>query len=219
MEIPGEAKVKVYRASDAPARPLAGETVAVLGYGNLGRTAALNLRDSGVKVRVGNQEDEYAERARAEGFEVVPLVAAAAADVVFVLLPDEVIPAVFDREIAPGTPARKRHRLCSGYSLAFDLIHPPDIRRRAPGGAAHGRVSARARYVAGTGFWGCVSVEADRSGRAQQRMLGLAEALGVLRVGGDPDERSGRSGARSLRGADRRRSSRHGDHDRLRGRS
>ncbi len=60
MEKPAESKVKVYRASDAPQQGLAGEVVAVLGYGNLGRTAALNLRDSGAKVRVGNREDEYA---------------------------------------------------------------------------------------------------------------------------------------------------------------
>src|SRR6266436_3426337 len=102
MENPAESKVKVYRASDAPQQGLAGEVVAVLGYGNLGRTAALNLRDSGAKVRVGNREDEYAERARSEGFEVVPLALASSDDVVFVLLPDEVIPAVFEREVAPA---------------------------------------------------------------------------------------------------------------------
>jgi ketol-acid reductoisomerase len=67
----GKTPVKVYRAADAPPGSLAGESVAVLGNGHLGRTAALNLRDSGVKVRVGNREDEYAERARTEGFEVV----------------------------------------------------------------------------------------------------------------------------------------------------
>ena len=94
--------VKVYRATDAPERALADEAVAVLGYGNLGRSAALNLRDSGVKVRVGNREDEYAARARAEGFEVVPLATAASDDVVFVLLPDEVIPEIFAQEIAPA---------------------------------------------------------------------------------------------------------------------
>ena len=121
-----EKQVKVYRAADAPKGALAGEVVAVLGYGNLGRTAALNLRDSGVKVRVGNQEDEYAERARAEGFEVVPLPAASADDIVFVLLPDEVIPAVFEREIAPALRSGSAIAFASGYSLAFDLIHPPE---------------------------------------------------------------------------------------------
>ncbi|HEX7214740.1 MAG TPA: ketol-acid reductoisomerase, partial [Methylomirabilota bacterium] len=73
MTSPGKSPVKVYRASDAPPGALAGESVAVLGYGHLGRTAALNLRDSGAKVRIGNREDEYAGQARAEGFEVVPI--------------------------------------------------------------------------------------------------------------------------------------------------
>jgi len=183
MTNPSEPQVKVYRSADAPPRALAGDAVAVLGYGNLGRTAALNLRDSGVKVRVGNQEDEYAERARTDGFEVIPIAMGAAADVVFVLLPDEVIPVVFEREIAPALRPGAAIAFGSGYSLAFDLIHPPDsvdvllVAPRMSG------VSARARFVAGEGFWGCVGVEADRSGRAQQRMLGLAEGLGVLRAG------------------------------------
>src|SRR5437899_13006824 len=94
--------VKVYRATDAPERALADEAVAVLGYRNLGRTAALNLRDSGAKVRVGNREDEYAARARAEGFEVVPIEVAAADDIVFLLLPDEVIPSLFPDLVAPA---------------------------------------------------------------------------------------------------------------------
>src|SRR5216683_5225928 len=106
-----ETHVKVYNAADAPRGGLAGQVVAVLGYGNLGRTAALNLRDSGVKVRVGNREDEYAARARAEGFEVVPLATAASDDVVFVLLPDEVIPEIFAQEIAPA--------LQPGSAIAF----------------------------------------------------------------------------------------------------
>jgi len=183
MANPAEKQVKVYRAADAPPGALAGDAVAVLGYGNLGRTAALNLRDSGVRVRVGNRQDEYAEQARAEGFEVVPLSVASADDVIFVLLPDEVIPVVFEREIAPALRAGSAIAFGSGYSLAFDLIHPSesvDVLLVAPRMAG---ISARARYLAGEGFWGCVGVEADRSGRAQQRMLGLAEGLGMLRAG------------------------------------
>jgi ketol-acid reductoisomerase len=178
-----ETNVKVYRAADAPVRALAGEAVAVLGYGNLGRSAALNLRDSGIKVRVGNREDEYAARARAEGFEVTPLATAAADDVVFVLLPDEVIPEIFAQEIAPALRPGSAIAFGSGYSLAFGLIRPPetvDVLLVAPRMAGH---SARTRYLAGEGFWACVGVEADRSQRAQQRMLGLADALGVLRTG------------------------------------
>ena len=183
MENGPEKQVKVYRAADAPERSLAGESVAVIGYGNLGRSAALNLRDSGVKVQIGNREDEYAARARAEGFEVAPIARAAAEDIVFVLLPDEVIPEIFPREIAPALRPGSAIAFGSGYSLAFGLIRPPDtvdvllVAPRMAGSAA------RTRYLAGAGFWACVGVEADRSERAQQRMLGLADALGVLRAG------------------------------------
>jgi len=174
---------RIYRASDAPPQALAGESVAVLGYAHLGRTAALNLRDSGAKVRVGNREDPYAECARAEGFEVVPIGTAARDDLVYVLLPDEVIPTVFETEIAPALRSGGAVAFGSGYSLAFDLIQPPagvDVLLVAPRMAG---VTARARYLEGQGFWACVGVEADRSGRARQRMLGLADGLGVLRAG------------------------------------
>ena len=183
MTDPEQTPVRVYRATDAPPGALAGEAVAVLGYGHLGRTAALNLRDSGAKIRVGNRADAYAEQARSEGFEVVPIATAAADDVVYVLLPDEVIPAVFDAEIAPTLRAGSAIAFGSGYSLAFDLVHPPagiDVLLVAPRMAG---TTARARYLEGHGFWACVGVEADASGRAQQRMLGLADGLGVLRAG------------------------------------
>ena len=175
--------VTVYRAADVPADALAGETVAVLGYGHLGRTAALNLRDSGVKILIGNREDEYAVRARAEGFDVTSLADASAADVVFVLLPDEVIPDVFGRDIAPALRPGSAVAFGSGYGLAFGLVRPPDtvdVLLVAPRMAG---APARARYLSGQGFWACVGVEADRSGRARTRMLGLADALGALRVG------------------------------------
>jgi len=183
MKNSNDTQVRVYRAADAPAGLLDGEAVAVLGYGHLGRTAALNLRDSGAKVRIGNRDDEYAKQARAEGFEVVPIAAEAADDVVFVLLPDEVIPEVFGSAIAPALKPGSAIAFGSGYSLAFGLIQPPatvDVILVAPRMAGS---SARARYVAGQGFWACIGVEADRSGRAQQRMLGLAAGLGVLREG------------------------------------
>ena len=176
--------MRVYRATDAPEGGLAGEAVAVLGYGNLGRTAALNLRDSGAKVRIGNREDDYAERARSEGFEVVPMATAATDDVVYVLLPDEVIPDVFGTDVAPALRPGSAIAFGSGYSLAFELIRPPagiDVLLVAPRMAGN---SARTRYLEGHGFWACLGVEADASGRAQQRMLGLADGLGVLRAGG-----------------------------------
>jgi ketol-acid reductoisomerase len=175
--------ITVYRAADAPAGGLAGESVAVLGYGNLGRSAALNLRDSGAKVRVGNRDDEYAAQARADGFEVVPLAAAATDTIVFVLLPDEVIAEVFDHEVAPALRPGAAVAFASGYCLAFALVHPPataDVLLLAPRIAGR---QARTRYEAGEGFWAIVGVEADHTGQAERRLLGLADALGALRAG------------------------------------
>lgn len=182
MTPPGSS-LHVYRAGDAPPGALAGQRVAVGGYGYLGRTAALNLRDSGLDVRVANREDDYAAQARAEGFDVVPLAAAGAADVVLVLLPDEVIPDVFAREIAPALRPGSAVAFASGYCLAFGLVHPPagvDVLLLAP---RMGGETARARYVAGEGFWAYVGVETDASGGARRRLLGLCAGLGVLRQG------------------------------------
>src|SRR5215471_451071 len=181
MTASGQSPVKLYRAEDVPPGSLEGESIAVLGYGNLGRSAALNLRDSGVKVRIGNRDDEYVERARADGFEVVPLATAAGDDIVFVLLPDEVIPEVFDRDVSSELRPRSAVAFGSGYCLAFGLVRPPetvDVLLVAPRMAG---AATRTRYLAGLGFWACVGVEADRSGRAHRRMLGLADALGALR--------------------------------------
>jgi ketol-acid reductoisomerase len=179
-----ERHVIVHRAcADIDTGGLAGEAVAVLGYGNLGRAAALNLRDSGVKVRIGNRDDTYAHRARSDGFEVVPLSTAAADDIVFILLPDEVIPDVFVTDIAPALRPGRAIAFASGYCLTYQLISPPDtvdVLLVAPRMAGFG---ARDRYQAGEGFWACIGVEADRSGRARPRMLGLAGALGALRAG------------------------------------
>ena len=93
----------------------------------MGRTAALNLRDSGAKIRIGNRDDEYGARAHEEGFEVVPLAAAATGDIVFVLLPDEVIPSVFATEVAP--------KLREGSAVAF-----------ASGACVRGRAFGRPAY-------------------------------------------------------------------------
>ncbi|MHC4446099.1 MAG: NAD(P)-dependent oxidoreductase, partial [Planctomycetota bacterium] len=82
--------MKIYTDDDASLEPLAGKTVAILGYGNQGRAQALNLRDSGVTVLVGNRQDSYFEQAQADGFEPMPILEAAkAADYLFILTTDE----------------------------------------------------------------------------------------------------------------------------------
>ena len=183
---------RVYRAADVPPGALAGEAVAVLGYGHLGRTVALNLRDSGVKVRIGNRPDEYADQARADGFEVVPIAVAATDDIVWVLLPDEVIPEIFPREIAPSLRAGGPSP--SAPATVWPLASPARPKRLTCSWSRRAWLGGRrARcYQTGEGFWACVGVEADRSGRARQRMLGLADALGRAGVRGRRDDRRAR---------------------------
>ena len=95
--------MKIYTDADASLEALQGKTAAILGYGNQGRAQALNLRDSGLQVIVGNQPDSYYEQAQADGFEPRPISeAAAAGDVLFVLTTDESQPLIWEDQIAPG---------------------------------------------------------------------------------------------------------------------
>jgi ketol-acid reductoisomerase len=175
---------RFYTQADADPRALEGHAVAVLGYGTLGRSVALNLRDSGVHVIVGNIADSYRDQAIADGFTPVGIgEAAQQADEMLVLLPDEVIPECFDSEIAPRVRQGAAVCFASGYVLAYGLVTPPsaaDVLLIAP------RMSGalvREVYLAGEGFITYVSVEADVSGRAQARLLALADAVGSLRKG------------------------------------
>jgi ketol-acid reductoisomerase len=182
---------RFFSISDVPDSALSGEQVAILGYGNLGRTVALNLRDSGVQVLIGNREDDYAAQAKKEGFEVVSVPEAAKADVVFVLLPDEVIPDVWSDTIAPALSDGAAIAFGSGYTLAYDLIDAPrtvDVLLVAPRMAGE---TARERFERGEGFWAYIGVENDASGKAERRMLGLAAGMGSLRAGPDGKDAPG----------------------------
>jgi ketol-acid reductoisomerase len=174
----------IYHDDDARTEDVAGETVAILGYGNQGRSQALNLRDSGLDVVVGNQQDEYAETARADGFAVVPIAEAAArGDALFLLVPDEVMPEVYEKDVAPRLVTGNLLCFAHGYNVAFDLIAPPeevDVVLIAPRMIGSG---VRDSYVSGEGFPSFVGVHHDATGRAKARMLGLARALGSTRAG------------------------------------
>jgi ketol-acid reductoisomerase len=175
---------RFFTTQDVPDGALEGESVTVLGYGHLGRPAALNLRDSGVQVIIGNIEDEYAQRARTDGFHVVPVCEAVAdSDIVLLLLPDEVIPEIYESDIAPSLRPRSAIVVASGYTLAYELVTPQpdiDVLLMAPRMAGE---NARQRFVEGDGFYAYVDVDRDASGRAWHRLLGLANGIGILRKG------------------------------------
>ncbi|MGH7805575.1 MAG: ketol-acid reductoisomerase [Candidatus Binatia bacterium] len=175
---------KVHREADASLEPLAGKTVAVLGYGNQGRSQALNLRDSGVSVIVGNREDEYASIARADGFEPRSIAdAAKAADVALLLIPDEVQAEVYAGEIAPHLHGGDVLCFAHGYNIAFGILRAAkdlDIVMVAPRMIGAG---VRERFVAGEGFPSFVGVHQDASGEAEARMLAIAKGIGSTRAG------------------------------------
>jgi ketol-acid reductoisomerase len=177
--------LRFFRAQDVEPDALDGERVVVLGYGNLGRAITLNLRDAGInELVVGNIADEYAELARTDGFSVLPIgEATAGADITLVLLPDEVIPEVFEADIVPNLVPGSAIIFASGYTLAYGLISPPDtvdVLLLAP---RMGGELARERFLANEGFFAYVSVEQDASGKAWNRLLGTADAVGVLQAG------------------------------------
>jgi ketol-acid reductoisomerase len=174
----------VYYDEDASLEPLRGRTVAVIGYGNQGRAQALNLRDSGIDVIVGNLEDSYAATARADRFEPLPIEQVAArADVLLLLLPDEVQPEVYASSIAPHLRGGGALCFAHGYNIAFGLIEAAaelDVFMVAPRMIGAG---VRERYVSGGGFPSFVGVHRDSTGHAKERMLAIARGIGSTRAG------------------------------------
>src|SRR5262245_57443462 len=118
----------IHHEADADPSALAGATIAVVGYGNQGRSWALNLRDSGLDVRVCVRADETREQARADGFDAFEIADANGADVICVLIPDDAIPLL---PLSPETPTLTV--VASGYTLAFDRFTPGgDVAMVAP---------------------------------------------------------------------------------------
>ncbi len=166
----------IYHERDADPAALRGQRIAVIGYGNQGRSWALNLRDSGCDVRVHVRADASREQAVTDGFAAHEIADASAADVLCVLVPDDVIPSLglTPREDALSVVA-------SGYSLAFGRFRPRgDVGLVAPRMLGP---EVRLCYQEGTGFISALGVHQDVSGRALARVLAVAQAIGGLRQG------------------------------------
>jgi ketol-acid reductoisomerase len=167
----------IYYEDDGDLGALSGETVAVIGYGNQGRSWALNLRDSSCRPIVCVRADETRERARGDGFETHELGAANDADVICILVPDDVVP------LLPLTPGpRSCVIVASGYNLAFGRLSPAgDSGMVAPRMLGP---EVRRCYEEGIGFITAVGVDRDVTGRARDRVLAVARGIGGLRQGG-----------------------------------
>jgi ketol-acid reductoisomerase len=150
----------------------------------MGRAFALTQRDSAFGVLVGNRDDEYAEQAYRDGFEVTSIAdATERADVLLLTLPDEVAPHVYLQDVAFGLRQGDVLVFASGYNVAFGFIEPPpfvDVVLVAPQAMA---ARVRESFVDGSGFFSFVGVAQDASGQAWARVLAIAKALGALRQG------------------------------------
>jgi ketol-acid reductoisomerase len=176
--------MKFLRDPDIDPAPLAGKRVAIIGYGNQGRAQALNLHDSGVDVVVGLRGGSgSANEVEAAGIAIALVEdAVASADVVMMLAPDEIHPALY-REIEP----RLRHGAALGFShglsVRFGFVTPRpdlDVYLLAPKGPG---TALRSLYKEGKGMIALWAVEQDATGNAQDVALAYGRAIGCGRAG------------------------------------
>ena len=178
--------VKKFYDDDADLSIIQGKKVAVIGYGSQGHAHALNLRDSGVDVRIGLAEGSKSkQKAENEGLTVLSVAdAVKEADVVVILTPDQVQRTVYANDIKPNLKPGTTLLFGHGFNIRFGYITPEsdaDVVMVAPKGPGH---LVRREYVDGRGVPVIVAVEQDASGSAWDLAKAYAKAIGGLRAGG-----------------------------------
>src|SRR2546427_1240094 len=177
--------MKIYYDKDANATALREKKIAVIGYGSQGFAQSNNLRDSGCNVTVGlRPESPSFAKAEAAGLQVQPVATAAAeADIVMMLVPDELAPEVYAREIAESMTPGKYLAFSHGFSIHYGFIKPPaevSVFMVAPKGPGH---LVRREYTKGAGVPCLLAVNQDPTGDTKQVGLAYASAIGGGRAG------------------------------------
>ena len=177
--------MKMYYDDDVNTDALKGKTIAVIGYGSQGRAQSRNMADSGANVIVGLRENGSSwNLAKDEGMTVKSIEdAAAEADIIHILLPDEIQQRVYNEQIAPYVEAGNTISFSHGYNIHFELIKPGEdvnIVMFAPKGPGS---MVRRTYEEGFGIPGLVAVQQDATGDALQLALGMAKACGLTKAG------------------------------------
>lgn len=176
---------RMYYDADANLDLLAKKKIAIIGYGSQGHAHALNLKDSGLDVMVGLYPGSKSQaKAEAAGLKVLPVAeAAAAADLMMILLPDEVQKTVYTNEIAPSLTAGKTLAFAHGFNIHFGQVVPPpevDAIMVAPKGPGH---LVRRTYEQGEGVPCLFAVYQDASGQARDMAMAYAKGIGGTRGG------------------------------------
>lgn len=177
--------MKVYYDKDADLNLLKDKTVAIIGYGSQGHAHALNLRDSGVKVVIGQRPGSANyDLARENGFTPVSAAEAAAqADMIMILTPDETQRAIYENDVKPNLKKGKAILFAHGFNIHFSQILPPDdidVLMVAPKGPGH---LVRRTYVEGGGVPCLVAVQQNPSGNGLKLALAYAKGIGGTRSG------------------------------------
>ncbi|GGB16127.1 ketol-acid reductoisomerase (NADP(+)) [Flexivirga endophytica] len=177
---------EMYYDDDADLSVIQGRKVAVIGYGSQGHAHALNLRDSGVDVRIGLRDGSKSkEKAENEGLRVLPVAdAVKEADVVVILAPDQVQRTLYAEEIEPNLNPGAALVFGHGFNIRYDYIKPKsdaDVLMVAPKGPGH---IVRREYVDGRGVPVVLAVEQDASGTTWDLAKAYAKGIGGLRAGG-----------------------------------
>jgi len=175
----------LYYDKDADLELIRGKRVAIVGYGSQGHAHALNLADSGVKVRIGlPATSKSLAKAKAAALEVAPVAEVAAwADVIMVLAPDTVQPALYEKEIAPHLQPGNTLMFAHGFNIRYGTISPRkdvDVSMVAPKGPGH---RVRETYMDGSGVPALIAVHHDATGQARQVALAYGSAIGAGRAG------------------------------------
>jgi ketol-acid reductoisomerase len=176
---------KIYTDKDANLRYLKNKIIAVIGYGSQGRSQALNLRDSGLEVIIGlPARSRSRKRARKDGFEVCSTPKAVrAGDLISMLVPDHLHKKVCRQQIRPHISPDKTLIFACGFSVHFRLVLPPgfvDVIMVAP--HAPGTVM-RQLFLEGKGVPCFIAVKQNKTGKARDRALAYAKAIGCTRAG------------------------------------
>ena len=177
--------IKKYYDSDCNLGLLDNKTVAVIGYGSQGHAHAQNLKDSGVKVVVGLRKASASwAKAEAAGLTVMEVPEAAkAADVVMMLVPDELAADLYNEQVAPNMKEGDILMFAHGFNIHFNFIRPAkdiDVIMVAPKGPGH---TVRSQYLEGKGVPSLIAVYQDYSGRAKDYALAYASGIGAGRAG------------------------------------
>jgi len=176
--------MKISYDKDADLQKILKKNVAIIGFGSQGHAHALNLRDSGANVVVGLREGSSWNKAEATGIKVMPVAdAVQQSDVIMILAPDEVQPAIYQKDIAPNLKDGKYIAFGHGFNIHFGQIQPPavvNVFMVAPKGPGH---LVRSEYTKGSGVPCLLAVHQDPSGDTTQVGMAYASAIGGGRAG------------------------------------